>query len=649
MLSKVIHRTHVIRAAAAAHDMLASGGAFVLALFLRLGPISVGDYIWQTLWFIALAGVIGGVLGLNSGVWRYASLADMAVILQTATVTVLVFALSLFLFNRLDSLPRTSLIMSWLLMLLMLAGPRIAYRLLRNRRATHASDRLAPRGVLLVGASENAESFIKSVGDRSDLPYEVLGIIDERDRRTGLSIRGVRVLGDLDDIDNVVSRLKNGGQDVEALILTKARLRFGNRAFDQLSDAARRHNISLLRLPEITDLEGEAGADAMKPQPIVLEDLLPRRAVKLDSSDVSRLIKGSTVLVTGAGGSIGSEICRRLHAFQPKRMVLIDNSEYLLYAVDSELRQKSGLTDIVARLGDVRNRSQMHTLLGEQRPDLVFHAAALKHVPMVEAQPLEGLRTNVLGTRNVADAAQAAGSRAFIMISTDKAINPTNVMGATKRMAEAYCQTLDVAGRTHFVTVRFGNVLGSAGSVVPLFERQIKAGGPVTVTHPEIERYFMTIPEAAQLVLHATSANVSGESPRGRLFVLDMGEPVKIVDVARKMIRLAGFQPDKDIAIEFIGLRPGEKLHEELFAASEGLVATNIAGVLAANTRRILDQGAIAGLLDDLAIHIEADDLGGALRILKSVVPEYVPDKHLAGYLTEPAPVLQVVAGTGSS
>ncbi len=337
-------------------------------------------------------------------------------------------------------------------------------------------------------------------------------------------------------------------------------------------------------------------------------------------------------------------MCRKLLGFKPKRLVLVDNSEYLLYAIDSELRcRPGGATKIEARLGDVRDRRGILTLMEEHRPDFVFHAAALKHVPIVEAQPLEGLRTNVLGTRNVADAAFATNARAMVMISTDKAVNPTNVMGASKRMAETYCQHLDLAGRTRFVTVRFGNVLGSAGSVVPLFERQIGAGGPVTVTHPEIERYFMTIPEAAQLVLHASNHAISTDSERGHIFVLDMGQPVKILDVARKMIQLAGFQPDRDIPIEFIGLRPGEKMHEELFASSEGLVATGVTGVLSAAPRLIVERSGIAPLFDCLARDIDEANVAGALNLLKRIVPEFVPDRRTAALFEELAPRLQVV------
>jgi O-antigen biosynthesis protein WbqV len=625
--------------------MLAAGAALLLALVLRQGPIPIDDTFWKIAWFSVLAGAIGGFMGLNGGVWRYASLADMEATVKTATGTVLVFALTLFLFNRLDSIPRSALVMSWALMILFIAGSRILYRSLRNRRAVHMSERLPARNVLLIGAAENTESFIKSVAERTDLPYAIRGIIDEKDRRTGLSIRGVRVLGSVDNIDDVLAKLNMRGIEIEALILTKTRMRIGNMVFDQVADAARRHRVALLRLPEISDLDGNSATDLLKPQPIVLEDLLPRRTVDLASDDISRMIKGTSVLVTGAGGSIGSELCRKLLRFGPKRMILVDNSEFLLYSIDTELRRLPGKTEIVALLGDVRQRNEIMALFREQKPDIVFHAAALKHVPIVEAQPLEGLRTNVLGTRNVADAALTADAKAFVLISTDKAINPTNVMGASKRMAECYCQALDVTARTHFVTVRFGNVLGSAGSVVPLFEKQIKAGGPVTVTHPEIERYFMTIPEAAQLVLHATSHAISESTNRGRIFVLDMGQPVKILDVARKMILLAGFQPETDIRIDFIGLRPGEKLHEELFAASEGLVSTGVDGVLSATTRRPLDRAALTALFETLAQRIDTADLPGAVDILKHLVPEYVGEVQAPSRTRLPPPALQVVPG----
>ena len=637
-----LHRTHLIRGAVVAHDMGAAGLALGLGLSLRLGQMPGTEYFLPILAFMAIAAVIGYVCGLNGGVWRYASLSDLEAVVKTATFTVLSFSLLLFLVNRLDMMPRASIVISWGAMILALSGSRLAYRLIRNRRTHQRSDHR--RNVLLLGASGNAEYFLKAVGERHDLPYRVLGLIDDRDRRTGLSIRGHRVLGTAKDLDAVIEKLAQRGLAAEALVLTNTQAVRGDESFDLVAEAAKRHGLKLLRLPELNDLQGggERSAAALAPQPIAIEDLLPRRVVKLNKDKVGELVLGSTVLVTGAGGSIGSELCRQLLSLGPKRLVLLDSSEYLLYAIGSELSRNAGATQIVPRLGNVRNRNQIRALFEEQQPEIVFHAAALKHVPIVEDQPLEGLNTNVLGTRNVADAALSVNAKAMVLISTDKAVNPTNVMGASKRMAESYCQSLDVAGRTHFVTVRFGNVLGSAGSVVPLFEKQIRDGGPVTVTHPEIERYFMTIPEAAQLVLHATTHGVGATDDRGQIFVLDMGRPVKIVDVARKMIRLAGFEPEQEIKIEFVGLRPGEKMHEELFHASMELVATSMDGVLSSASRRPFNYADISDMFDELAAAIADNDIGAGLQIVKRMVPEYVTDERLASFL-KAAPALRLV------
>lgn len=617
-----------------AHDMIMSGAALQLGLVLRLGQEAWGSHLLETAWFMCLAGGIGAVVGLSRGVWRYASLADIEAIVKTATGTVLLFTLSLFLAIRLDAIPRASIIASWAFMILMLAGSRVAYRLMRNRREAAIADMPRVRNVLLLGATENAEGFLKAVSERRDLPYRVLGLIDDKDRRTGLSIRGVKVLGNVDSIDDVVVRLMEAGLDVDCLIVTRTRVQISDKVFEQIAEAAQRHRIELLRLPRPVDTVVGISSDTFVPQPIALEDLLPRRTVRLSREAVGGLIDGATVLVTGAGGSIGSELCRQLAGFKPKRMVLVDASEYLLYAIDKEVRRLVGKPgpgpEIVSLLGNVRNRRALSSIFDEQRPNIVFHAAALKHVPIIEDQPLEGLLTNVVGTRNVADAAEAVNASALVLISTDKAVNPSSVMGATKRMAEIYCQGRDLAGTTRFVTVRFGNVLGSAGSVVPLFEQQIAAGGPVTVTHPEIERYFMTIPEAVELLLHAASHGLAAKEVRGRVLVLDMGQPVRILDVARKMIRLAGYKSDQEIAIEFIGLRPGEKLHEELFGRGDEPVATTVPGVLSAAPRIILDQVAVAAMLDELAASIEAADLASALAILRRMVPEYTGNERLS-------------------
>lgn len=617
-------RLSAIRGLTLAHDMGAAGVAMVLGLMVRLGPIGLQPYWTKIAAFMVISGVVGYFAGLNSGIWRYASLSDLEAVIKTATISILIFALAMFLTDRLDEFPRSTMLASWAFMILLLSGSRVAYRVWRTHRSLASGVAGDAKYALIIGATDRAEGFIRAAGEGRVPGYRVAGIIDQKNRRAGRAIRGIRVIDTLGNLETVLTNLAKGGRPINAFVLAEYSTS-GTDDFDHLADVAERHNIELLRLPDVGRLgQGRVRYDRIVPERLQLEDLLPRRVVSLGSEHLAGLYEGATVLLTGAGGSIGSELCRQVIRLKPKRMVLVDSSEFLLHEIDVELRRAAGATDIVALIGNVRDRAQMFEYFETYRPEIVFHAAALKHVPIVERQPLEGLKTNVLGTRNVADAALKVGAKAMVLISTDKAVNPTNIMGASKRMAESYCQALDVIGRTHFVTVRFGNVLGSAGSVIPLFARQIAAGGPVTITHPEIERYFMTIPEAVQLVLHATRHGVSGtDADRGRIFVLDMGKPVKIVDVARKMIRLQGLRPDQDIAIKFVGLRPGEKMFEELFERSESLVATDIEGVLSAEPRRMYDHNMIAQMFEELRAAIEEGAPEAAEGIVARLVPEY--------------------------
>jgi O-antigen biosynthesis protein WbqV len=364
-------------------------------------------------------------------------------------------------------------------------------------------------------------------------------------------------------------------------------------------------------------------------RPVAIEDLLNRPQLPLDRDGIARLVHGRRVLVTGAGGTIGSELARQVAALGPERLVLVDNGEYALWQIDQELGEQG----TVARqcvIADIRDAGRIGAVMQAHRPELVFHAAALKHVPMVEANPLEGLLTNACGTRNVADAARAAGAVAMVLISTDKAVNPTSVMGASKRLAEMYCQALDIEARAkapagaamRCITVRFGNVLGSTGSVVPLFQRQLAKGGPLTVTHPEMQRYFMTVREAVGLVLEASVAGISLPMDEGGIFVLDMGEPVKIVDLARQMIRLAGLRPDLDIGIQFTGLRPGEKLFEELFHGREPPRPTGTPGLLMA-TPRTADPALVGRAIEEIASAARGGHTKLALSMLGRLVPEF--------------------------
>ncbi|MGH7007378.1 MAG: polysaccharide biosynthesis protein, partial [Stellaceae bacterium] len=438
-------------------------------------------------------------------------------------------------------------------------------------------------------------------------------------------IGGVAVLGTLDALPRVVEQLAARGDKPQRLILTGRGIE--GAAVRRLLDIAHELGIPLARLPRLTEFRDTRADETRTIEPVAIEDLLGRPQTVLDRASMRALIAGRRVLVTGAGGTIGSELTRQIAAFGPARLALFDNGEFALYSIEREILERHPDVPRTALIGDVRDSRRVDAVLAAERPELVFHAAALKHVPMVEANPLEGVMTNVLGTRHMAEACRTHGVRAMVMISTDKAVNPANVMGASKRLAESICQALDVIearrpSGTRFVTVRFGNVLGSTGSVVPLFQRQLAGGGPLTVTHPDISRYFMTTREAVELVLQASALAAADDEARGKLFVLDMGEPVKIVDLARQMIRLAGKRPDREVKIEFVGLRPGEKLHEELFHEQEPPVPTRAPGIRLA-APRVIDYAMLARALDELAEHAHEGRVDRVLVVLCNLVPEY--------------------------
>lgn len=623
-MQEKLSRAHI----AFVHDIVVAALSFVVALYLRLG-----DDMWR-LWgngdlllgaglFTLVAIPVFLSQRLYRGVWRYASVNDMTALVRAATLTVLIFMLALFLMTRLQTLPRSVLFINWFVLLTLLGGPRFLYRTFKDKVQAVRAVRGGAIPALLVGAGDEAELFIRAT--RSDqAEYRAVGLISERGGRVGRNIHGVDVLGSIDQLDEVMAELKRRGQPPQRLIITDHRL--DGAVVRELLDAADRLGLGLARIPRLTDLQ-DGVEDRITLRPIAVEDLLGRPQLALDRGGMERLIKNRRVMVTGAGGSIGSELVRQIRDFGPAQLVLFEACEFNLYTIDQELAQTEGGPDHIPVLGDVRDAQRVQSVMLEHRPELVFHAAALKHVPMVEYNPDEGLLTNAVGTRIVVDACIKAGVGLMVQISTDKAVNPTNVMGASKRVAEMYAQAQDLAllsGGTRFVTVRFGNVLGSTGSVVPLFQRQLEVGGPITVTHPDMTRYFMTVREAVELVLQASAFGVDHPDYRGKIFVLDMGEPVKIVHLARQMIRLAGLRPDHDIQIVFTGLRPGEKLFEEIFHGSEPPLATSQPGILVA-TPRAVDVEELGLALDDLSQACRAHQQAPALAILKRLVPEYQP------------------------
>ena len=619
-------RAHV----AFVHDIVMAAVSFVAALYLRLG-----DDIWQywgsgdlalgTGLFALVAVPVFLSQRLYRGVWRYASVNDMSALVRASTLVVLIFMALLFLMTRLQSLPRSVLVINWFVLLALLGGPRFLYRTFKDRVRAARSARSGAIPVLLVGAGDEAELFIRATR-ADDAEYRAIGVVSERGARVGRNIHGVDVLGSIDELDEVMVELRRRNLAPQRLIITDHRL--DGAVVRDLLDTADRLGMVLARIPRLTDLQDGVG-DRVTLRPIAVEDLLGRPQLTLDRASMEELIRGRRVMVTGAGGSIGSELVRQIRAFGPARLVLFEACEFNLYTIDQELSRQGDGTEHVPVLGDVRDAVRVASVMARHRPELVFHAAALKHVPMVEYNPEEGMLTNAIGTRIVVDACIQNGVGLMVQISTDKAVNPTNVMGASKRVAEMYAQALDLAVAdqstgTRFVTVRFGNVLGSTGSVVPLFQQQLAAGGPITVTHPDMTRYFMTVHEAVELVLQASAFGARHSDYRGKIFVLDMGQPVRIVHLARQMIRLAGLRPDKDIEIAFTGLRPGEKLFEEIFHGSEPPVATGWPGVLVAAPRAV-DAEELGVAIDELSQACRAHQPAGAFAILRRLVPEYQP------------------------
>ncbi|MDO9219964.1 MAG: nucleoside-diphosphate sugar epimerase/dehydratase [Thiobacillus sp.] len=594
------------------HDILVAAlawlGAYWLRFNLAMPPEFQASALSTLVWVVPLQAVVFWRFGLYRGIWRFASLPDLKRIVLAVGLAAVMVPVVLILFRIHAVVPRSVLILDPLLLLIVMGGSRLAYRAWREHRLAsvlHPSS----RPVLVAGAGSAADFLLRELA-RNPAGFHVVGLLDDSRSKQRRLVQGIPVLGALDEV--AIHARKMDVQDI-VLALPSAAHEVRKRITQISADAG----LNVLTIPSLEDLvAGRVSVASLRR--IELDDLLGRDPVALDDSGLHQLLTGHTVMVTGAGGSIGSELCRQLARFAPGKLVLFEQSELALYSMEQELPRQFPGVPIVPVIGDVKNAAWVHRVMAEHRPAVVFHAAAYKHVPLMEnANAWEAVRNNVLGTQVVAAAALANGVDKFVMISTDKAVNPTNVMGATKRLAEMACQAMQQATGTRFVSVRFGNVLGSSGSVIPKFQQQIEAGGPVTVTHPDITRYFMSIPEAAQLVLQA---GLMGEG--GEIFVLDMGEPVKIAELASLMIRLSGAD-ETSIRIEFTGLLPGEKLYVELLADDESTLPTphpklRVAKARAANA----DWHA-----ECLAWLAQADphDETTVKQQLKAWVPEYQP------------------------
>ena len=546
------------------HDIIVVFVAWGLSFLLRFNfdiPANFYVHLYKTVFLVVCVQmVIFITFGLYQGVWRFASIPDLKRIIKAVVVSAFSVAALLLMINPSVVVPRTVLILNPILLIILIGGSRFAYRAWKEHYL-YAASLLKGQPVIVIGAGELGVALLKDLS-RSE-QWRVVGMLDEDATVQGRQLMGVRVLGNIEQLP-ALSKQYNCSHIIIALPSNALALR------RQVITLANTLDLTALTVPAVDDLmSGKVSISQVRK--VDVEDLLGRETVSLDNQGLQLLIENEAVMVSGAGGSIGSELCRQILKFKPNLLICFDISEYALYKLEQELLLFAEKTQLIIVTGDVKNAQRVKGLMAQYKPKLVFHAAAYKHVPLMETHNVaEALANNVLGTHVLANAALHAGVAKFVLISTDKAVNPTNVMGASKRLAEMVCQSLEGGAKsaTHFVIVRFGNVLGSSGSVIPKFREQIANGGPLTVTHPDITRFFMSIPEAAQLVMQAGLMGNGGE-----IFVLDMGEAVKIAELAKDMIRLSGFHHD-EIKIQYTGLRPGEKLYEELLADDELTQAT---------------------------------------------------------------------------
>jgi FlaA1/EpsC-like NDP-sugar epimerase len=606
-----------------AHDvaMLTASWLITIALFvIANGAVSVTGTqthaellsYWPILAVaIPLQALVATIFGMYQGLWRYASLPDVQRIVATGIAGTTAVAATLWAGDWLNGLTFSHFFVQALLLIVLMAGSRITYRSWKEWMLYGKSeDQGSP--VIILGAGDAAVGILKELLRSRD--WRVLGLLDDDTNKRNRLIHGVRVMGAIDELPRIARTLK-----VKHVIIAMPSVAYQKRR--QIIEVCTKARVTVLTVPKFSDLTSTVNIASKVSSPKVrrlsFEDLVKREAITLDDAGLHDLLTSKVVMVTGAGGSIGSELCRQIASYQPSMLVLFEQNEYAQYKIEQSLRDEFENLPIASVIGDVKNVKRVNQAMHQYSPSIVFHAAAYKHVPLMEeSNAWEAVQNNVLGTMILAKAAIEYGVKKFVLISTDKAVNPTNVMGATKRLSEMVCQGLQQSGETRFEMVRFGNVLGSAGSVIARFEEQIARGGPVTVTHPDMVRYFMSIPEAAQLVLQAGAMGLGGE-----VFVLDMGEPIKIVDLAHDMIRLSA-SPDEDIKITFTGLRPGEKLFEELLADDEHTRATPHPKLRIAKAREV-----DANFVEKLNVWLMQDKLpedSDVRRDLKRWVPEYV-------------------------
>ena len=590
---------------ALAHDLvmvpIAWLGAYWLRFNLDVSPEIFSDAL-QTLPIVWITqGLAFWYFGLYRGIWRFASIPDFIRIAKAVFAGLALAAFSIFIVYRLEGVPRSVFILYPVLLGIFLGVPRLLYRWLKDRALYLDTG-------LVVGAGRAGEMLVRDMQQATNSEYLPVAFVDDDKQKIGRELRGVPVIGGCEKISIIADSL-----NIDFILIALPAVNSGQ--MRRIVEICEKSGKPFRSLPRLQDLaSGKVSLRELRD--VTIEDLLGRDEVNLDWSAITNSIRNKAILVTGGGGSIGSELSRQIAGLGPSQLIVLDHSEFNLFEIDRELRQSFPSLSMDCILGDVKDSALVSKIFKQYQPEIVFHAAAYKHVPLLEKQARAAVRNNVLGTKILADNALAFECKEFVFISTDKAVNPTNLMGTTKRVAEIYCQALDKKGETRFITVRFGNVLGSAGSVIPTFREQIAQGGPVTVTHPEIERFFMTIPEASRLILQAGTMGEGGE-----IYVLDMGEPVKITYLAEKMITLSGKQPGEDIEIVYTGLRPGEKMYEELFHEKENMAGTQHPKIMKA-VSRAEDAKRVETIFSSLKNACDSNNETEIVRLLLELVPE---------------------------
>ena len=592
--------------------------AFTLSFLFRFDfhlPPDLRPLYWEGLCVVLLIKpLIFCCSGLYRSLWQYASLHDAVNIFRVVSIASLIATFAIALARHFTPFPRSIIAMDWILLMFLVAASRVGLRAYREVTRPSRDDR--KRRALMVGAGEAGSLLLKEIRRQAGSTFDVVCIVDDDAAKKGMKLNGIPVLGTQEDLPSLVSE-----HDIEEIIIAIPSAR--GKTLRAIVDNCKKTGVRFRTVPTIGDImDGKVSVSQIRD--VEIHDLLGREPVVIDEAGIFGYLTTRTVLVSGAAGSIGSEICRQVSRFRPGKLILLDSAETPLFYIARELNERFPDLEIIPLMSDIRNRDKIDTVFDEFRPDVVFHAAAYKHVAMMEEHPAEAVTNNVGGTRIMADAAHRTGVRNFVLISTDKAVNPTSVMGATKRVAEIYVQALAARSPTRFTTVRFGNVLGSNGSVIPLFMEQIEKGGPVTVTDPDVVRYFMTIPEATRLVLQAGCLGRGGE-----VLVLDMGEPVRIRDLAEELIRLSGFTPYDDIDIVYTGLRPGEKLYEELLIDGEGIMLTSHEKIRVAAAVEI-DFRTASAELAQLLRHAEKGDIMGIRNSLCQLITEFTPSNKFS-------------------